>query len=283
MNYLKKYSDSPFLVLLDKTEKGYTAGRFLRASRLARYAGEENGDWKFLVFDTKTGEPRMPRGAIGSRWQAQKGRWNLELKDDLDGTEIDPLLSLLESRDAELSVTFADSANNLTFHRSVPVKYLETAEGRIAVTTVFDLLMAQYGVPRGLPGDYPKDYDDSSAPYTPAWQETFTGIGRNTVIQFAREFASTAEKTEGKCTVIVGSGVNHWYHSNLHYRASHRCPDALRLYRSEWRRAKSLHRPGKTCARGLLVHALPWRSTGRRPPATKWAVLPLCAQRPMAI
>jgi len=40
------------------------------------------------------------------------------------------------------------------------------------------------------------------------------------VIQFAREFASTAEKTGGKCTVIVGSGVNHWYHSNLHYRAS---------------------------------------------------------------
>ena len=90
VNYLKSFSDSPFLVALDKSEKGYTAGRFLRAGRLARYAAEENGDWKFLVFDAKTGEPRMPRGAIGSRWQAQKGRWNLELKDDLDGTDIDP-------------------------------------------------------------------------------------------------------------------------------------------------------------------------------------------------
>jgi len=38
-------------------------------------------------------------------------------------------------------------------------------------------------------------------------------------VQFAREFAITAEKTKGKCTIIVGSGVNHWYHNNLHYRA----------------------------------------------------------------
>lgn len=220
VNYLKSFSDSPFLVVLDKSEKGYTAGRFLRAGRLARYGSEENSDWKFLVFDATTGEPRMPRGAIGSRWQAHKGRWNLELKDDLDGTEIDPLLTFLENRDAELPVTFSDAANNLTFERNVPVKYVETADGRIAVTTVYDLLMAQYGIPRGLVGNYPQDYNDPNAPYTPAWQEKFTGISRNTVIQFAREFASTAEKTGGKCTVIVGSGVNHWYHSNLHYRAS---------------------------------------------------------------
>ena len=60
------------------------------------------------------------------------------------------------------------------------MKYVETADGRIAVTTVYDLLMAQYGVARGLAGDYPEDYDDASAPYTPAWQEKFTGISRNT-------------------------------------------------------------------------------------------------------
>jgi nitrate reductase alpha subunit len=31
------------------------------------------------------------------------------------------------------------------------------------VVTVYDLIMAQYGVGRGLPGDYPKDYDDKDA------------------------------------------------------------------------------------------------------------------------
>ena len=78
VNYLKRFSDSPFLVALDKTEKGYTPGRFLRAGHLARYAAEENGDWKFLVFDSKTGEPRMPRGAMDSvgRHRRGDGTWN---------------------------------------------------------------------------------------------------------------------------------------------------------------------------------------------------------------
>ena len=48
--------------------------------------------------------------------------------------------------------------------------------------------MAQYGVPRGLPGEYPKDYDDENAPFTPAWSEKYTGLGRETLIRFAREF-----------------------------------------------------------------------------------------------
>ena len=92
------------------------------------------------------------------------------------------------------------------------MRYVETAERAHRGNHGLDLLMAQYGVARGLPGDYPRDYDDAECAYTPAWQEKFTGIGRNTVIQFAREFATTAEKTGGKCTVIIGSGVNHWYH-----------------------------------------------------------------------
>lgn len=220
-NYLKRYSDSPFLVSLQRTEDGsYVPGRFVRANQLARYRDVEHGDWKFVIFDAKTGEPRMPLGSMGFRWQEKQGQWNLELKDGLDGAEIDPLLSLLDSRDGEATVQFTDFGNSGVFHRGVPVKYIETTEGRIAVTTVYDLLLAEFGVTRGLPGNDPASYDDAESPYTPAWQERFTGIGRKTVIQFAREFAVTAEKTGGKCTVIVGSGVNHWYHANLHYRAS---------------------------------------------------------------
>ena len=80
--------------------------------------------------------------------------------------------------------------------------------------------MAQYGVPRGLPGEYPADYDDENAPYTPAWQEKYTGMGRDTLIRFAREWGETARLTNGKCTVIIGAGVNHWYHNNLMYRSA---------------------------------------------------------------
>ncbi len=37
--------------------------------------------------------------------------------------------------------------------------------------------MGQYGIKRGLSGDYPTSYDDKDGAYTPAWQEVFTGIG----------------------------------------------------------------------------------------------------------
>ena len=251
---------------LDKSENGYTAGRFLRAGRLARYAAEENGDWKFLVFDAKTGEPRMPRGAIGSRWQAQKGRWNLELKDDLDGTDIDPLLSLLESRDAELPVTFADSANNLTFQRNVPVRYVETADGRIAVTTVYDLLMAQYGVPRGLAGRLSARLQRRKC----AVHAGLAGeIHRHQPqhgdpicprVCFHRR--EDRRQMHGHCRLRREPLVS----QQPALPCFHRCPDPLRLYRSQWRRAESLHGPGKACARGVLVAPWPWRSTGRRRP-----------------
>ncbi len=218
VTYLKRNSDAPFLVKLRKDGEAYTAAEFLRATCLARYKDVEHGDWKFVVFDQASGQARMPQGSIGFRWQSEKGRWNLELKDGLDGAEIDPQLSLLDQHDEVLQVNFTEFGSGRTLSRGVPVRHLETGNGRVPVTTVLDLLMAQSGVSRGLSGEYPSGYEDEDGGYTPAWQEKFTGVGRNTVMQLAREFATTAEKTGGKCTIIVGSGVNHWYHANLNYR-----------------------------------------------------------------
>jgi nitrate reductase alpha subunit len=89
----------------------------------------------------------------------------------------------------------------------------------VLVTTVYDLLMAQYGVDRDLHGDYPRN-DDDAAPYTPAWAEQHTGVSRDTLIRFAHEWGDTAERTGGRCLILIGAGVNHWYHANLMYRAA---------------------------------------------------------------
>ena len=218
-DYLKRYTDAPFLVALEAKDGAYVPGRLLRADRLARYRDVEHGEWKFLVLDAATGQPRMPQGSIGFRWQKEKGRWNLELKDGLDGAEIDPALTFLDQHDAVVQVSFSEFAANQTLQRGVPVRFIETEAGRVPVATIYDLLMAQFGVGRGLAGAYPADYDDEAAPYTPAWQERFTGIDRGTLVQFAREWASTAEKTQGQCTILIGAGVNQWYHNNLIYRA----------------------------------------------------------------
>ena len=220
-DYQKRFSDGPFLVELEPApEGGFRAGQFLRAGRMPRYAGIEHGDWKLLVWDQASRQPRMPQGAVGFRWQQQKGHWNLEMKDGHSGDPLDPALSLIADREATLPVAFLEHGSQRHHPRHVPVRYAETAQGRVPVTTVLDLLMAQFGVARGLdPDDAAASYDDAARPYTPAWQEQYTGVGRNTVVQLAREFAVTAEKTRGKCTIIIGSGLNHWYHNNLHYRS----------------------------------------------------------------
>ena len=227
LDYLKRYTDCPFLVELVRDGKGYRAGQLLRANRVARYKDVENGDWKMLVLDAKSAEPRMPKGAVGFRWpQKEKGKWNLSQEDGLDNSPIDAVLSFIDQSDAVVQVEFDDFANGVpeaatpTVARGVPVRRIATADGEVLVTTAFDLLIAQCGVGRGLEGAYPSSYDDENALFTPAWQERFTGIGRETVLRFAREFARNAELTQGRSMVIVGASANHWYYNNLIYRSA---------------------------------------------------------------
>ncbi|MBK9215990.1 MAG: nitrate reductase subunit alpha [Chloracidobacterium sp.] len=220
LDYSKRYTDSPFLIELVKTENGYEAGRLVRANRLSRYKNEENGDWKFLVWDELSGSPRMPGGTVGQRWEKEGGRWNLEFRDPANGDDILPQLSLIDEPDEATEVICREFGTDALFKRGVPTRTIDTEDGKVLVTTIYDLLMAQFGVDRGLGGDYPKGYDDEAHSYTPAWQEKFSGVGRDTVIKFAREWAITAEKTEGKCMVIIGAGINHWYHNNLIYRSA---------------------------------------------------------------
>ncbi|MBW8059703.1 MAG: nitrate reductase subunit alpha [Solirubrobacterales bacterium] len=219
IDYLKRYSDSPFLVQLDEAPDGTLgAGRYLRANLLDRYTGTENGDWKLLVWDETAGAPRMPKGQVGFRWGEEKGKWNLLMEDGVDDSPIEPTLSFLDRHDDVVQVGFHEFASNTGFARGVPIRHVETSEGRVTVATVYDLLMAQFGVGRGLAGDYPDSYDDD-LPYTPAWQERFTGISQDTVLRLAREFAGNAETTNGKSMIIIGASINHWYNNNLSYRA----------------------------------------------------------------
>lgn len=220
IDYVKRYTDSPYLVELTKDGDDWVPGKLLRAGRLEKYADAENGEWKFLNFDANTGGLVSPKGSVGDRWAEKKGNWNLKLEDSLDNSGFDPILSLLETKETTLQARFTEFGMATDRKRGVPVRYVETADGsKVPVTTVYDLTMAQYGVSRGLEGDYPEDYDDPKAAYTPAWQEVFTGVGADTVISYARGWANTAVATEGKCMIIIGAGINHWYHNNLIYRS----------------------------------------------------------------
>jgi nitrate reductase alpha subunit len=222
--YLRQYTDAPYLVELERTADGnYRAGAMLRAARIAAMEEVENAEWKLLVIDEASDKLVMPRGSVGHRWQKRQGEWNLKAEDALSGAPIDPLLSLHDRADATAPVAFADFSEgdgDRVLIRHVPVRNIPTKDGPILVTTAFDLLMAQHGVRRGdQPGEWPTGDDDPTHPFTPAWQERFTGIKASTVQRFARQWTRTAEQTEGRCMIIIGAGANHWYHNNLIYRA----------------------------------------------------------------
>lgn len=219
IDYVKRYTDSPMLVHLDKSGDSYTAGRLVRANELTQWKDIENGDWKFLSIDEQSGNYVVPKGTMGYRWDKQGGKWNMKYECGETDLHYNPVLSLIKDKEEVLQVAFTEFGLNKKANRGVPVKWIETTSGRVPVTTVYDLIMGQYGVDRDLGGDYPKDYTDPDAAYTPAWQEIFTGIDSKTVLQFAREWADTANLTGGKCMILVGAGVNHWYHQNLTYRA----------------------------------------------------------------
>ncbi|HUA56221.1 MAG TPA: nitrate reductase subunit alpha, partial [Candidatus Sulfotelmatobacter sp.] len=169
-----------------------------------------------------------PHGSIGFRW-GDNGKWNIEERDARTGKPFDPALSLAERHDAVLPVQFpyfgGDPHPNFTasdhprvLTRNLPARTLKLAEGDVFVVTVFDLMTGNYGIDRGFGGGNVATSFDDDVPYTPAWQERITGVPRNQVIAVAREFAENAEKTRGKSMVILGAGLNHWYHMDMIYR-----------------------------------------------------------------
>ncbi|MEX2402357.1 MAG: nitrate reductase subunit alpha [Rhodothermales bacterium] len=282
IDYVKRYSDCPYLVELESEGDGYVPGRLLRANRVEKYADASNGDWKFLNIDAETGELVMPKGSAGHRWDEEKGNWNMKMEDAVDGRPYDPVLTLLEDGDDVLEVEFTDFGLDVESRRGVPVRYVETEDGRVPVTTVYDLIMARYGVDRGLQGDYATSYDEKDIAYTPAWQEIFTGVDARTVVQFAREWADTARTTEGKCMIIIGAGINHWYHNNLIYRAG---INALMLCGCVGRNGGGLnHYVGQeklapSDSWGSIAFAKDWQAPPRLQQAPIWHYINTCQYR----
>ncbi|MDE2359251.1 MAG: nitrate reductase subunit alpha, partial [Betaproteobacteria bacterium] len=245
-DYARRYTDLPLLVELKETtlpdgRRAWVPDRYVRASDFADRLGQDNNpDWKTVAFDT-TGRVALPNGSIGFRWgpdgRPDAGRWNLEEKDARGSSEAKLKLSVLEDgtqANETLDVAFPyfgglevphftanGQGGDVRVCRAPAVRLTlgkagSSRERRVA--TVFDLLAANYGVARGLPGEAATSYGDN-VPYTPAWQEAITGVPRTQAIAVARQFAENADKTHGKSMVIIGAAMNHWYHSDMNYRA----------------------------------------------------------------
>ncbi|WP_300048642.1 nitrate reductase subunit alpha [Trueperella sp.] len=221
LNYMKRFTDAPFLVKLDKREGSFVPGKFLTVADLpepGELAEKDHPEHRGLVLNT-AGEIVDPGGTIADRYSSVKGRWNLAL----DG--VDPAITAASRSDAigveillprfDLPASETESVGGGVITRGVPaIKVADTY-----VTTVYDLLLAEYGVSReGLPGTWPAGYEDATVPGTPAWQEEHTGVPMNAAIRIGREFAQNAIDSDGRSMIVMGAGTNHFFHSDTIYR-----------------------------------------------------------------
>ncbi len=245
-DYARRYTDLPLLVQLREVTladgtKVLAPDRYLRASDFDGAFGQDNHpEWKTVAFD-RSGAVVVPHGSIGFRWgrdgRNDAGKWNLESREARGGAEVKLALSLIDdAAQAHEVVTVgfpyfggietphfqANDQGASVLRRQVPAARLTLVQDgvrrEVLAATVFDLLAAHYGVARGLPDGSAADDYDSDRPYTPAWQERITGVPRAQAIAVARQFADNADRTRGRSMVIIGAGMNHWYHSDMNYR-----------------------------------------------------------------
>ncbi len=232
-DYCRRYTDMPMLVRLRRDGERRVPDRYLRRSDLPGAPASGRAAWKTVAVAADSGGFVVPQGSIGYRWPVEgepAGRWNLEPKDGESGAEAQLALSLIDRRDDAVPVAFPYFGGRPHQHfrasdqgadvllRNVPVRRVRLADGEAEVATVFDLLCANYGLDRGLGGPCARGFEDD-VPYTPAWQERITGVPADKAITVARGFAENAEKTRGRSMVIIGAGMNHWYHQDMGYRS----------------------------------------------------------------
>jgi nitrate reductase alpha subunit len=227
-DYVRRYTDMPMLVLLDRQDGRLVPGRQLRASDVVDALGETNNpDWKTVAIDEASEALVVPHGSVGFRW-GEQGKWNLEEKDGR-GRDVRLRLSLATPGAEFADVAFPYFGNIAHEHfvsdahpsilsRRLPVRRVKTKDGEKLVATVYDLFLANYGVDRGFGGQHVGASHDDAAPYTPAWAEKITGVPRGQIVTVAREFALNAEKTKGRSMIIIGAAMNHWYHADMNYR-----------------------------------------------------------------
>ncbi|EGR0671245.1 nitrate reductase subunit alpha [Vibrio parahaemolyticus] len=229
-NYLRQYSDMPMLVKLEPRADGsYSAGQFLRASELVNNLGESNNpEWKTIAINEIDGEFVAPNGSAGFRW-GEKGKWNLEQLAGDDQNNVKLQLGIQDADDTvDVAFPYFGGLEHEHFthvplsdliNRKLPAKRITLEDGtETFVTTVYDLTLANYGVERGLSDpSCAAEYSELKA-YSPAWAEKITGVSAEEIIRIATEFADNAEKTRGRSMIIVGAGLNHWYHMDMNYR-----------------------------------------------------------------
>ena len=205
-----RYTDLPFLVKLEERDGVLVPGKNLTAADLgqdvenAAFAGAaRRGDR----------HRRRAEGLLGFRYGDDGvGKWNLDLGD------LVPALTVAGPT-GETALVHLPRFDTVDGHgemlaRGVPVRQV----GEHLVCTVFDLMLAQYGVARPGCRDLAHRVRRRRRAVHPGLAGADHRSVRRTGVRVA-EIARNAEESGGRSMIIMGAGICQWFHGDATYRA----------------------------------------------------------------
>ena len=220
-DYVKTYTDLPHLVRLEETGDGeYTAGKFLTAADLAEHArrGERRlQDRPDRRADRRARWCRTARWATGTATPASAGGTSSSATSTRSSRCSTPPRSRSWSGcRASTPPTARPPTSRAAYRRDASA---DTWSPRSSTCCSPSTASPARSAGSGCRGSGQQGYDDADSPYTPAWQETITGVPAATAARIGREFAANAEESHGRSMIVMGAGTNHWFHSDTIYRA----------------------------------------------------------------
>ncbi|UCF35371.1 MAG: molybdopterin-dependent oxidoreductase, partial [Acidobacteriota bacterium] len=200
-DYVSRFTDGPLLVELSRSSDGYTVGGLLNSDRIQQLQSQERTGSGFLVWDGTTESPRKVTGTRSDRLSGREGAWNLKPANS-EEQAMDPLLSIGARPATAVWVQIGSEDGWSLADGEVPTFELKSSQGEpIIVTTVFDLLMARYGVLR-RPASTEGIADNTRDEYLERASQ-ITGTEPLRLRALAREFARSAIDSKGKCTILT--------------------------------------------------------------------------------
>ncbi len=220
-DYVRQYTDLPFLVTLDRARRRRPSSR--RSSsppptsrRERRRPRARRG--RPSLLDEATGEPVVPNGSMGFRYtESRRG----QVEPRPRGRHARPVAREVAGGRGRRGAAAVLRGRRTGRAACCGAACPSGASGGHLVTTVFDLMLAQYGVGRdGLPGEWPTGYDDAATPYTPGLaggDHLRPGAGRASASPASSP--RNAEQSSGRSMIIMGAGICQWFHGDATYRA----------------------------------------------------------------
>ena len=250
VDYVRTYTDLPFLIRLDEHD-GATASRAAACpassspppTSLADGQAAPRTPGRRCCSTAATGQPVVPNGSMGFRYaDSGMGRWNLDLdgvparRSPSRGDGSEPVEVLLPA------FVEADGTGSV-LRRGVPARRV----GGHLVTTVYDLMLAQYGVDRDGPARRVAERvrRRQRRPTPRPGRRRSPACRPSSASGSPASSPRNAEESGGRSMIIMGAGICQWFHGDATYRADPVAAHAHRVHGPQRRRLGALRRPGE--------------------------------------